>query len=351
MAIATCRLRSYALPLVRPWVAAKATIALRRGMLVAVTDGDGVTGWGDCAPLPSSGEAGHEHAFAALKAAATALPGRAVDAIEPEGIAAPEARWAVETALLDLTSRRLGLPLHCVFGSGNVKSVAVNAALGPLDPPCVARAKSAAAAGFAIAKIKVGIDSVEVERLRLCDLVAATDGRLRLRLDANRAWTEREAERFLGGIAHLPIDGVEEPLTSPSLAALTRLQRVVPFALAVDESVTEFGAAALFATRAVRRLVVKPGRIGGLAATMRLAGQARIAGIELVITSVVESVIGVTAAAHLAAALGGDATHGLATSSWLAEDVAPPPLISEGRLWLPEGAGLGIDPNGEAAQG
>jgi len=349
MAIATCRLRSYALPLVRPWVAALTTITARHGMLIAVTDGDGMTGWGDCAPLPSSGEAGHGRAFDALKTAAAQMPGSEIDAIDLETVLIPEARWAVETALLDLASRRSGLPLHRALGAGKVKSIAVNAALGLLDEGCIGRAKAALASGFAIAKIKVGVDSVEAERLHLCELAAATDGKLRLRLDANRAWTEREAERFLGGIGHLPIDGVEEPLSSPSLASLARLQRAVMFALAIDESLSEFGTDALFANQVVRRLVVKPSRIGGLGPTLRLAKQAKAAGVEVVITSVVESAIGVTAAAHLAAALGGDIAHGLATSSWLAEDIAPTPVLAEGRLALPGGAGLGIFPQGETA--
>jgi len=350
MTIATCRLRPYALPLVRPWRAASATVTVRHGMLVAVTERNGLTGWGDCAPLPSSGEAGHAHAFDALRAAAATLPGRDIDAIDLGGIAAAEARWAVETALLDLASRRTGLPLcHALGGAVNVASVAVNAALGTLDQDCVARARAALASGFAIGKIKVGIGSVEDERLRLCELVAATGGALRLRLDANRAWTEREAERFLGGIAHLPIDGVEEPVTAPSLAVLGRLQLALPFALAVDESLAEFGAPALLASQAVRRLVVKPGRIGGVAATLLLAGEARRAGIELVVTSVVDSAIGITAAAHLSAALGGNAVHGLATSPWLAEDVAPAPRLVNGRLLLPSGPGLGIVPDGETA--
>jgi len=347
MTIATCRLRPYALPLVRPWRAASATVTVRHGMLVAVTERSGLTGWGDCAPLPSSGEAGHAHAFDALRAAAATLPGRDIDAIDLGGIAAAEARWAVETALLDLASRRTGQSLCRALGAESVTSVAVNAALGTLDQDCLARARAALASGFAIGKIKVGVGSVEDERLRLCELAAATEGALRFRLDANRAWTDREAERFLGGIAHLPIDGVEEPLMAPSLAALGRLQQGVPFALAVDESLTEFGAAALFSSRAVRRLVVKPARLGGVAATLRLAAEARRAGIELVLTSVIDSAIGVTATAHLAAALGGDAVHGLATSPWLAEDVVAAPRLVHGRLHLPGGPGLGVVPAGE----
>ena len=65
---------------------------------------------------------------------------------------------------------------------------------------------------------------------------------------------------------------------------------------------------------------------------------------DVVLTSVVDSAIGVTAAAHLATAVAPGIAHGLATSSWLAADVAPGLAIEAGH-WTPgTPAGLGITP-------
>ncbi|MGO8737415.1 enolase C-terminal domain-like protein [Rhodoblastus sp.] len=89
---------------------------------------------------------------------------------------------------------------------------------------------------------------------------------------------------------------------------------------------------------------MKPARIGGFSAVLRLAERAARAGIEAVATSVVESAIGVAATAQLAAALGGEAVHGLATGSWLREDVAKPLAIVGGEILLPDGPGLGLVP-------
>ena len=61
---------------------------------------------------------------------------------------------------------------------------------------------------------------------------------------------------------------------------------------------------------------------------------------EVVITSVVDSAIGVAAAAQLAAAIDPSRAHGLATGSWLARDVAPPLVVREGMLVLPDAPGL-----------
>jgi o-succinylbenzoate synthase len=342
-------LRPYALPLKTPWRAARATLFQRRGALVGVF-AENFAGWGDCAPLPSSGEPGFAQASAALDQAAENLRGATLDDAFA-GLAAVEhaqARWAVETALLDLFSREKQQPLHRALGGAPVGRLPVNAAVGPLDQGCGARLAAALAEGFRFVKIKVGVRAW-AEELR-CLRGLSGLGQARLRLDANRAWSEDEAKSFLDGVADLPIDAVEEPLARPTLASLRRLQARYAFALAVDESLFELGPENLFAARAVRRLVIKPARIGGFGETMRLARAAGAAGMEAVITSVVDSAIGVAAAAQLAAAIAPGRAHGLATGSWLARDVAAPSPLRDGALILPETPGLGLAPAGEFAQ-
>lgn len=353
MRIAEVRIQPYSVPLVRPWMGASAAMARRRGALVAVLTADGITGWGDCAPLPSTGDAGLQAAIVALSAAIGRLSGIELDTALTliESIDKPEARWAFETALLDARARSEGLPLSRVLSATSVDAVEVNAALGPLDEACLNRSRAALGQGFAIGKIKVGLGAVEDEIMALREVVSVTGSRLRLRLDANQAWSEDDARRMLGALAALPIDGIEEPLTCPTPASLAALQADLPFPIAVDESIRELGLPALLAQRSIRRLVIKPARLGGLRSVLRIADRCADADVELVLTSVVDTAIGVTAAAHLAAALPRRAVHGLATSAWLAEDIAPQPAVISGLLRLPSGAGLGVDPflHGEPA--
>lgn len=322
----------YRLPLVRPWVAARATLTERRGALLKLTDAEGLSGWGDCAPLPSRGD---PQAIIAALAAWGCRPASADFSRLP-----PEARWAIETAQADISARRAALPLwrHLSGARGEIE---VNAALGPLDDALPERLTAAAAAGFRVGKIKVGRAPIEEEIARLKALPTT----LRLRLDANRALSDDEARRFLTAITDLPIDAVEEPLAQPTLEKLAALQAMLPYALALDESLPRFCHESVIAARAVRRLVLKPARFGGIAMTTAIAQAARGAGLEVVLTSVVDSAIGVTATAHLAAALAPELAHGLGTSAWLACDVALPPAVSSGgRLRLPRTAGLGITP-------
>ncbi|MDP2752758.1 MAG: o-succinylbenzoate synthase [Rhodocyclaceae bacterium] len=306
----------YCLPLRNPWVASSATLYERRGWLVELTSEDGFTGWGDCAPLPSSGS---------------------------NSAHASEMRWALETAQLDIEAQRCGLPLARLLGATDL-SVPVNAALGPLDEHCAQRAVRAVSQGFTVAKIKVGISTIETELARLQTLVDLTEGQLTLRLDANCAWSSDEARRFLTAIAPLPVDAVEEPLSEPSLTALATLQQISSCQIAVDESLSRLGFDSLITSQAVRRLILKPARIGGMKATLTLAQQAQLAGMEVVITSVVDSAIGLTATAHLAAAVSTSIAHGLGTGFWLAKDVAPAPPVINGKMTLPVPPGLGISP-------
>ena len=346
MFIASLTIHAYKLPLRRPWVAAHGVLYERRGFLLAIKTNDSSCGWGDCAPLPSSTAAHHVNIQHALNRLIRILPGLSHEAALQQcaDISLPELRWALETALFDLAALKSGQRLADYLGaSENDGSVAVNAALGALDGQTATQAAQALANGYRIAKIKLGRHPVDTELFWLRQVHAATEGRLRLRLDANRAWNMQDARYFLHAIAGLSIYSVEEPLIQPDLFSLRELQEDLPYALALDESVANFDRHELLAQPPVRRLVLKPARIGGILATRELTLQAQVAGFEVVLTSVVDTAVGVSAAAHLAAALSSELAHGFATLGWLAADVAQAPVIQQGRLYLGNSPGLGLE--------
>ncbi|MDP2155360.1 MAG: enolase C-terminal domain-like protein, partial [Sulfuricella sp.] len=123
-----------------------------------------------------------------------------------------------------------------------------------------------------------------------------------------------------------------------------RLQAKVSFPLAADESLRIMGADAVFNQPPVRRVVLKPMVLGGLVSALALARRAREADVECVVTTTVDSAVGVTAALHLAAAVANDLAHGLATSAWLLRDVGKAPLVAGGVLRLGGDPGLGCCP-------
>ena len=303
----------YCLPLRRPWQTSRGVLTERHGRLRRLTTDDGRTGWGDCAPLPE---------FGVAEAAATA--------------------FAEESAALDLAAQRAGLPLAAwLSGRAPVASVAVNASFGPISTVDRDSLAQADGAGFTVAKLKVGVAPVDDEIAALHRLAPTLPPTLRLRLDANRAWPLAAARRFVAAGAGLPIDGLEEPLAEPTPARLAGLQAAATFPLAIDES-THLLDAAFFRHPPVRRLVLKPARHGGLLASTELALRARAGGLEVVVTSALESACGITTLTHLAAAVAPDAVHGLATGDWLLGDVGLRPPVVDGKIRLPESNGIGF---------
>lgn len=303
----------YALPLKRPWQTSRGQLETRQGRLLRLQSADGLTGWGDCAPLP---EFGVDEASAAA--------------------------FAEECAQLDLVAQQAGLPLNAwLSGEPPVSNLTVNRNFGPILKCALEALADAAEAGFSVLKLKVGIAPVNDEIAALRQLAGATPAGLRLRLDANRAWHFADAQSFIAACAGLPIEGLEEPLAEPTPVLLQKLQSTAAFPLAIDESVHLLDAQ-FFRHPPVGRIVIKPARHGGLLASVELALRARASGIEVVITSSLESACGLLACAHLAAAVAPKAVHGLATAEWFTDDTGATPTIAGGRLQLPSGPGLGF---------
>ncbi len=339
-------LRPYQLPLRRPWRTAQGTLRDRRGWLVRL-DAAGASGYGDCAPLPGAGTETPAVAGAALAACQGRLTGldlaAAAGALDVCCGASPAARCGLHTALLDLQARLAGVPLRVMFGPARDR-VSVNAALGALDDRAPARAAAAVQAGYTVLKLKVGVGPVATEVELVHALAAEQPQGIALRLDANRAWTPGAAQAFLAAVRELPIEALEEPLREPDPARLRALQATCGFALALDESAGAWLQPGGLASFPVARLVIKPAVLGGLDRGARLAARAAAAGIEVVLTSLLESAAGIWPALQLAAAVPGSLAHGLATSDWLAADLGAPPVASRGTVALPAASGSGCVP-------
>ena len=351
MRLTHCTFAPYRLPLRQPWASARGGFAVREGWLVRLVTDAGRIGYGDCAPLPQAGTERMDSAFACLSCWVATLPGLSLEValgrISASAAGAPAACCGLETALLDLLAQQAGLPLARWLNPDAAAEVRVNAVLGGLDSQTVGRALAAVDEGYSVLKLKVGLATEHEEIPLLHDLVRCLPAGVSLRLDANCAWNDREAEDFLDAVAGLPVESVEDPLANPDRAGWLRLQAKVPFPLAADESLRIMGSDVVFNQPSVRRVVLKPMVLGGLVSALALARRAREADVECVVTTTVDSAVGVTAALHLAAAVANNLAHGLATSAWLEDDVGNPPRPTGGVLRLVDRPGLGCIPSEE----
>ena len=305
----------YALRLKRPWQTSRGELLVRHGSLLRLRAADGQTGWGDAAPLPE---------FGITEQAAQA--------------------FAEETAHLDLLAQQAGLPLgQWLSGNEAVTEVSINANLGTLAALTPEMLATAASEGYSVVKLKVGTAPLAEEIALLQQKLLGAPPQLRFRLDANRAWKMADAACFVAHCSGLPIEGLEEPLAEPDTQSLAALQAQCDFPLAVDES-TELIDDGFFRHPPVRRLVIKPARDGGLLGSIERALRAKASGLDVVVTSSLESACGLLACAHLAAAIAPGTTHGLGTADWFADDTGLAPVVSAGRLRLPCPPGLGFQP-------
>lgn len=356
----------YDLPLRRAWGSARGGFARRRGWLVWI-EADGLTGYGDCAPLPAAGTETHEAAGAALERLTASLPGQDVTTrlatldADCDTSATPAARFALECALSDLASRHQGVSLRhwLVPDSGPIAQIGVNAMLGTLGAVRGEDLVASHAQGFRVLKLKVGVETPASDLEALNALMQSPSGGagldVGLRLDANGAWSFDQARRLIERLIRLrlPIESIEEPLAEPIPERLAELQTLAPFPLALDESLpTRFARydtsrlAALDPIQlGVRRLVLKPAALGGLRRTLGLARLAQAAGIEVAVTSLVESAAGLWPTVQLAGAIASPIPQGLATADWLAADLGRPPRPQAGRIELPDRPGSGFVPS------
>jgi o-succinylbenzoate synthase len=216
--------------------------------------------------------------------------------------------------------------------------------LGPLGRLTPTEIEGSAAQGYRVFKVKVGLDGLDAELDRLAELAQYLPAGGQLRLDANGGWTLAEARRAVAAANALPVEAIEEPLRHANPANLRELQGHAACSLALDESAVRWDAGSDFDVVPVRRLVLKPAVLGGLRRTLALARMAQAAGIEVVVTSLIESAAGLWPTVHLAAAIGSPIPQGLATAGWLAQDLGEAPRPAMGRIVIPQVPGGGFRP-------
>lgn len=339
---ARLHIQPYRLPLKAPWPAAVGGCRQEvEGWLLRLTDDD-FTGHGDCCPLPEAGTENRQAAADALADLPATLVSRTdlialLDTLETT----PAVRCALETAWLDLESRKRRLPLRKLLHADASDTVAVNHFGGR-----ACKARNLRLPNRSVVKFKLGSRDWQEECRCLEKWVAIHPG-IRLRLDVNGVWEERQARAAFEILEALPVDLIEEPLRRPTLDGLARLQAATTIPLALDESLHVLGTDVVLDHKPVSTLVIKPAAVGGLLRSWDLARRALTAGLRVIITSMGESAVGVAATAQLAAAVEALAPgehHGLATSTWLARDLAAPPPIQNGRMMLDHRIGTGVTP-------
>ncbi|MBD8486514.1 o-succinylbenzoate synthase [Frigoribacterium sp. CFBP 8759] len=149
----------------------------------------------------------------------------------------------------------------------------------------------------------------------------------RVRVDANGGWSVELAEEALVGMAPYALEYAEQPCaTVPELAELRRRVSGTGVLVAADESVRKADdPLAVARAGAADLLVIKAQPLGGVTAALRIVAAA---GLPVVVSSALDTSVGLSMGAHLAAAVPG-LRHdcGLGTAALLGADVTRDPLL------------------------
>ncbi|MEU3619993.1 dipeptide epimerase [Streptomyces sp. NPDC006872] len=211
----------------------------------------------------------------------------------------PAVTAAAEAALLDLVGKRAGSPVHRLLGAAVPPVAATARTIGITSPAhAAAQARSLAAGGFEIIKVKAGTPDPEddVERVRVIRDAAP---RARLLLDPNGAWTTAQAEALLPRFADLGVEAVEQPVAPGDPEALGALAERSPLPVIADEDAVDLEDVRRLAGR-VQGINVKLAKCGGMHAALRIAGAIDGSGTELMLGCLTASSLGLAPAVHIA---------------------------------------------------
>jgi L-alanine-DL-glutamate epimerase-like enolase superfamily enzyme len=323
-----------------PFAIARGTTTEHRLLRVKISDGDGVEGWGEAAPNRFYGET----LDTALGALERLRP--IVEEADPWMLEDVEAamnaairfngsvKSPIRAALHDLAGKRLGIPLYRLWGLDPAKAPLSSFTIAIAANEAELRQRVAQAEAYPVLKVKLGTDHDEA----IIRAVRDAAPKKILRVDANAAWTAKQALRMIDVLVECGVEYVEQPLAAHDLEGtrFVRERSVLP--VICDES-------CVVATDIPKLVGVADGinlklsKCGGLREALKMIATARSHGMLVMAGCMIETSLGITAAAHLAPLLDYADFDGAAL---LANDPYVGATIIGGCIELPTGAGLGV---------
>jgi len=324
------------LKLAVPFRIARGVQYYAHNVVIQLSDGD-LAGLGEAAPSPYYGET-QETVLACLSHFGEQLGDdplaleTCLDTLDHIIGHNPAAKAAVDIALHDLIGKKLGIPIYRLFGLSADRTPLTSFTIGLDTPEAMAR-KAQAAQGYPVLKVKLGTpDDLAIIRA-IRNVSSAT-----IRVDANAAWTPKQAINTIQAIAHYGIELVEQPVHPADLEGLRLVREHAPMPIIADESCVTLRDIPRVAG-CVDGINIKLMKCGGLRQALKMIHTARAHGLQVMVGCMIESAIAITAAAHLSPLIDyADLDGNLLVEA----DPYTGVRVIAGRLTLPDTPGLGI---------
>jgi L-alanine-DL-glutamate epimerase-like enolase superfamily enzyme len=277
------------------WGLSRGTWTTRRNAFLKI-ERDGTVGIGEAAPIARYEETAEGAAAFIEKARPVlerdlreyAIRWDEIEALTPGEHAA---KAALDMALLDWTGKKLGVPLCRLLGLSRDKALTTTYSIG-IDEVAVMQQKVREAADFGVYKIKVGSqdDRKIIEGIR-----AVT--RKPLRADANEGWkSKEEALEMINWMAGRGVELIEQPMPAAMLKDYAWLKERAKLPIFADESLMKASDIPKIAPY-FHGLNIKLMKCGGVQEAVRMAAMARALGLKLMVGCMIESSLGISAAA------------------------------------------------------
>jgi L-alanine-DL-glutamate epimerase-like enolase superfamily enzyme len=323
-----------------PFVIARGGASEHRLIRVRLVDDDGLEGWGEAAPNRFYGETAGT-ALAALdrlKPIAEAANPWMIEDVEAEMSKAirfnGSVKSAISAALHDLAGKRLGAPVYRLWGLDPAKAPLSSFTIAIAANEAELRQRVEQAKDYPVLKVKLGTDHDE----QIIRTVRAAAPTKILRVDANAAWTAKFALRMVDVLVECGVEYLEQPLPPHDLEGLRFVRERSALPLICDEScVTAADIPHLVGI--TDGINIKLSKCGGLREALKMIATARAHGMLVMAGCMIETSLGITAAAHFAPLLDYADFDGAAL---LSDDPYVGATIAGGKIVLPDGPGLGV---------
>ena len=323
----------------QPFATARDRTVASRSAIVRI-EHEGVTGVGEAKMAADACGGSPEPVDDYVRRVASALgydPFRTEQIMDDLTRALPDGcctRAGIDIALHDLCGKLVGISLFRLLGLSPERTPPTSYTIG-LDSIPVMVQKVREAREFPILKIKTGVpgDLEAIQAIR--DETNAV-----LRVDANGGWSVDEAIERISRMEVYGIQFVEQPIPPGDPEGLRRVRQQTNTPIFADEDAkTAKDLPAL--AGCVDGINIKLMECGGLREALRMIHIARALGMQVMLGCMVETSLSLTAAAHLSPLVDyADLDSGLL----LADDPFVGFAVRDGRIILPEGAGLGVTP-------
>lgn len=337
--------------LTETFVVALGAVTNANGVIIRILTNSGIIGIGEASPIQViTGETQGTNIDVA-QSLRQALVGRDPLAIESLNTLAgayvhsnPSIVAAFDMALYDILGKAAGLPVFRLLG-GDKTSFETDMTLGIATADEMALgAKAVIAKGFSAVKLKIGQSpAADVERVQAVrDAIGPGPA---IRLDANQGYTVPQAISVLRKLEILGIEFCEQPVAFSDFDGLRQVRNESPIPITADESL--FGptdALKLIKAEACDYFNIKLMKAGGITNALKISIIAEAANIRCMLGCMMETRIGLTAAAHVHGARRNILYADLDSYHFQKVDpVIGGIAVKNGIVTIPESPGLGVD--------